>query len=43
VPVYPEAVRCMDDMDLSRAEILRFDASYRGLAASTLGRVSGLA
>ena len=43
VPVYPEPVRCVDDMDLSRAEILRFDASYPGLAASTLGRVSGLA
>jgi alpha-D-xyloside xylohydrolase len=43
VPVYPEVVRCVDDMDLSRAQIVRFDATYRGLAESILGRVTGLA
>jgi alpha-D-xyloside xylohydrolase len=42
VPVYGHRVQCTDEMDLAKAETLRFDASYRGIAASALGRVSGL-
>lgn len=39
IRVYPHAVRSTNDMDLARAVELRFDASYRGLAASVLGDV----
>jgi alpha-D-xyloside xylohydrolase len=36
VPVYPEAVSCTDEMDLSKVVQLTFDESYRGLDKSCL-------
>ncbi len=42
VPIYPERVQCTDEMDLTRAEPLRFDDRYKGLADSLLGKVTGL-
>ena len=36
IRVYPLAVRSTNDMDPSKAVELRFDESYRGLAASVL-------
>ena len=37
IHIYPEAVECTDDMDLSKVQELAFDGSYRGFAASVLG------
>lgn len=43
IRVYPDVVQCTDEMNLERAVDLRFDDSFRGLASSPLGPVSGLA
>jgi len=43
VPVYPLAVACTDEMDPAEIAELLFDGSYRGLAASILGPLTGLA
>ena len=37
VPCYPEPVACTDEMDLTRAVEVEFDASYRGFPSSPLG------
>jgi hypothetical protein len=42
VRVYPEAVRCTDDMDLSKAVELAFNEHYDGLAGSALGPATEL-
>jgi len=42
LPVYPEVVQCTDEMDMAKVLTLSVDDSYRGLAASVLGRMSGL-
>jgi alpha-D-xyloside xylohydrolase len=36
IPVYPEAVSCTDEMDLSKVVRIAFDESYRGLDKSCL-------
>ena len=41
VPVYPELVQSTQEMDLSRATLLSFDASYCGMAGSLLAKVCG--
>jgi alpha-D-xyloside xylohydrolase len=42
IPVYPEVVQCTDEMDMAKVQTLTFDTTYRGLAQSLLGVVSGL-
>jgi len=42
LPVYPEAVQHTGEMDPSKVTRVRFDETYRGLAASILGKVTGL-
>ena len=42
VPVYPYSVQCTDEMDLTKAVKLVFDAGYQGLRNSTLGTVISL-
>ena len=39
IPVYPENVRCTDDMDLSKSEIIEFDDSYAGIYKSKIGKI----
>jgi alpha-D-xyloside xylohydrolase len=41
VPVYPETVQHTGEMDLSKVVRIRFDSSFRGIAASILGKASG--
>ena len=42
VKVYPHPVQCTDEMDLSKAVVLRFDDGYQGISSSILGTVTGL-
>ena len=42
VPVYPDTVRCTDEMDLTKAVKLIFDDEYQGLPTSILGMVVSL-
>ena len=42
IRVYPEVVQSTNEMDLAKAVELRFDSTYRGIAHSVLGKVSGL-
>jgi alpha-D-xyloside xylohydrolase len=42
VPVYPYSVQCTDEMDLTKAVKLVFDAGYQGLRNSILGPVISL-
>jgi alpha-glucosidase (family GH31 glycosyl hydrolase) len=42
IRVYPEVVQSTNEMDLEKAVELRFDGTYRGIANSVLGKVSGL-
>jgi alpha-D-xyloside xylohydrolase len=39
VPVYPETVKCTDEMDSSKITRMEFNQSYRGLDASCLAEV----
>jgi alpha-D-xyloside xylohydrolase len=42
IPVYPERVPCIDEMDFRRVTALRFDSSYRGIGGCLLGPLTGL-
>jgi alpha-D-xyloside xylohydrolase len=42
IRVYPYAVQCTDEMDLTRAVVLSFGDGYRGCASSVLGSILGL-
>jgi alpha-D-xyloside xylohydrolase len=42
IPIYPEAVQCTDEMDLSRTQDLVFDCEYEGVSKSILGEIIGL-
>jgi alpha-D-xyloside xylohydrolase len=42
VPVYPYHVRCTDEMDLTKIDILVFNDEYKGLKSSLLGKVVDL-
>jgi hypothetical protein len=42
IRVYPDVVQSTNEMDLEKAVELRFDGTYRGIANSVLGKVSGL-
>lgn len=42
IPIHAAVVQHTGEMDPSKVETLRFDAGYRGFAASVLGRVTGL-
>ena len=42
IPVYPDAVLCTDEMDLSRTITLVMDNTYQGLARSPIGPMIGL-
>lgn len=42
IPVYPDAVSCTDEMELSRSVPLVFDETYEGLSRSIVGQVTGL-
>ena len=37
IPVYPQEVQCTDEIDLDKAVRVRFDGTYKGIAASVLG------
>jgi alpha-D-xyloside xylohydrolase len=39
VPVYTEHVKCTDEMDLSKSEIIQFDDSYKGIYKSKIGKI----
>lgn len=39
IPVYPEAVNCTDEMDLSKSIELEFDETFKGLDNTALGNV----
>jgi alpha-D-xyloside xylohydrolase len=42
IRVYPDVVQSTNEMDMEKAVELRFDGTYRGIANSVLGKVSGL-
>jgi alpha-D-xyloside xylohydrolase len=42
IRVYPEKVLCTDAMDLNKAEKLIFDADYKGLTNSIVGKLTNL-
>ena len=39
---YPERVLCTDEMEPERSDLLRFDGTFKGMAASPLGKLTGL-
>ena len=39
IPVYPEEVCCTDEMDMSKAIMIIFDDSFKGLYKSKIGEV----
>ena len=42
IRVYPDRVQCTDEMDLEKCAELVFDAGYKGLPASVVGKVTEL-
>jgi alpha-D-xyloside xylohydrolase len=39
IPVYPENVKCTDDMDMSKREIIEFDDTFKGIYKSKIGSI----
>jgi alpha-D-xyloside xylohydrolase len=39
IPAYPESINCTDEMDLSRSVMIDFNASYKGIDESAIGKI----